>query len=326
MNPFHWLSPAGPNGRLSIFIFHRVLAQTDPLLPSEPDAERFERIIAFIARYFRVLPLSEAASRLATSTLPAAAACITFDDGYADNLTVAAPILQRHGLTATFFVASSFIGGGRMWNDTVIEAIRLAPAGEFDAHYLGLGTYVLGDSASRVRAYGDMLRRLMHLDLPVRAERTGELARRAGLSRHSELMMTPHQLVALRDMRMEIGAHTMTHPILSRLGAAAALSEVRGGRDQLTDWLGETPRVFAYPNGVPGQDYGERDVQIVREAGFQAAVSTSAGSNAIGADLLQLARFTPWDREMSRFAVRCGMNLFSRPWDHEKRQVAGIAS
>ena len=309
MNPFRWLSPAGPGGRLSIFIFHRVLEQADPLLPGEPDAERFDRIVGFIAKHFQVLPLSAAAARLADGRLPAAAACITFDDGYTDNLTVAAPILRRHGVAATFFVASGFIDGGRMWNDTVIEAVRTAPAGELDLRDLGLGGYAIGDTASRVEAYGDILRRLKYLDLGARSERSDEIARRVGLSGQCDLMMTSRQVVELRDLGMEIGAHTLHHPILSKVDAATAAAEIGGGRDQLAGWLGRPPEVFAYPNGVPNVDYTERDVELVRRAGFQCAVSTARGAASRSTDRWQLPRFTPWDHTMPRFALRCADTL-----------------
>ncbi len=309
MNPFRWLSPAGQGGRLSIFIFHRVLERADALLPDEPDAERFDRIAGFIARHFRVLPLAYAAACLADGRLPAAAACITFDDGYADNLTVAAPILRHHGMTATFFVASGYIDGGRMWNDTVIEALRAAPAGEYDARDLGLGAYAIDDAASRVRAYGDLLEKLKYLDPALRAECAEELGRRAVLPRRSELMMTSAQVVELRDHGMEIGAHTISHPILSAVDATTAAAEIVGGRDQLADWLGRPPEVFAYPNGLPGTDYTGRDIDIVRRAGFKCAVSTARGAAGRAADPFQLPRFTPWDRTLPRFALRCADTL-----------------
>ena len=305
MNPLRWLSPAGSSGRLSTFIFHRVLERADPLLPSEPDAEHFDKIIGFIAKYFHVLPLTDAASRLAAGRLPAAAACITFDDGYTDNLTVAAPILRRHGVTATFFIASGFIDGGRMWNDSVIEAVRAAPAGQFDARDLNLGVHMIDDDASRVRAYVDMLGKLKYIDLSLRTERTDELALRAGLPHHSRLMMTRRQIIELRDIGMDIGAHTVRHPILSKVDAVTAAAEIGDGRDQLAGWLGHPPEVFAYPNGLPGTDYTERDVALVKRAGFKCAVSTARGVAGGAADCYQLPRFTPWDRTLPRFALRC---------------------
>ena len=87
ISPFRWLAPGGTHARLSVFIFHRVLPKPDLLLPDEPDAVHFDRIVGFIARQFNVLSMTEAVQRLTQHNLPPAAACITFDDGYADNLT-----------------------------------------------------------------------------------------------------------------------------------------------------------------------------------------------------------------------------------------------
>ena len=89
-------APAGPDARLTVLLYHRVLPTSDPLLPAEPDAVLFDSQMALLARIFNVLPLEEALSKLRRGELPARALSITFDDGYADNLDVAVPILQRH--------------------------------------------------------------------------------------------------------------------------------------------------------------------------------------------------------------------------------------
>ena len=115
-------STGGP--KLSILIFHRVLPETDPLFPDEPDALRFDQVMGWVKTWFNVIPLDAAVDSLKARNLPARALAITFDDGYADNRTVALPILKRHGLSATFFIATGYLNGGRMWNDTIIEAIR----------------------------------------------------------------------------------------------------------------------------------------------------------------------------------------------------------
>ena len=95
---FSWWAPAD---RLTILIFHRVLPARDELWPEEWTALEFERVCQWMSEWFQVIPLDEAAERLASGRLPPRAACITFDDGYADNQTVACPILLRHGLCAT---------------------------------------------------------------------------------------------------------------------------------------------------------------------------------------------------------------------------------
>ena len=277
-----------------------------------PDAAQFARIASFLASYFSVLPLSEAAERLAAGTLPAAAACITFDDGYRDNLTVAAPILRRHDLPASLFVATAFLDGHCMWNDVVIEAIRAAPAGTLDLQDLGLGSIQIGDAASRVTTYQQLLLQLKYLEVGDRLERATEIARRAGLGSLTGLMLDPTELRPLRGQGWEIGGHTVSHPILARLDDASALREIGEGRERLTALLGEAPSTFAYPNGVPGVDFTDRDVALVRRAGFAVAVTTAPGANRRGIDPLRLKRFTPWDQAMTRFGARCALNLMRR--------------
>jgi hypothetical protein len=115
---------AGADAKLSILIYHRVLPVPDPLFPTETTVESFDAQLGLLKSLFNVLPLPEAVARLKAGTLPARAASITFDDGYADNFTRALPILQKHGLHATFFIATAYLDGGRMFNDTVIESIR----------------------------------------------------------------------------------------------------------------------------------------------------------------------------------------------------------
>jgi peptidoglycan/xylan/chitin deacetylase (PgdA/CDA1 family) len=109
------------------------------------DAERFDNICRWVSRWFNVLSLSTAAQQLREKRLPARPLVITFDDGYADNHDIALPILQRHGLTASFFVATGFLNGGRMWNDTLVEAIRLTRADSWDLTSLGPSAFAHRD-------------------------------------------------------------------------------------------------------------------------------------------------------------------------------------
>ncbi|KAB2927597.1 MAG: polysaccharide deacetylase family protein [Dechloromonas sp.] len=303
------LASGGSNGKLSIFIFHRVLAKADPLLPFEPSAEEFDWMVRFISRTFSVLPLSEAASRLKNGTLPPAAATITFDDGYADNLEVAWPILKRYQVPATFFIATAFLEGGRMWNDDVIEAFRLSPTDELDLSEFDLGSYRLSDAASRVKGYETVLGKLKYFEHHLRSEVAGEIASRCNVPKQATLMMTHRQLRLLHEEGGEIGGHTRTHPILERLDDTAALQEVESGRQELEALIGTTVRVFAYPNGVPGRDCSARHAEMARQAGFEAAVTTRQACATTASDIFQLPRFTPWDRTPFKFAMRSMMNL-----------------
>ena len=162
------LSPAGKPARLSILIYHRVLAETDPIFPSEPTSSGFDRQMVMLKNVFNVLPLHEAVMCLKAGTLPARAACITFDDGYADNLTLATPILKKHGLPATFFIATAYLNGGRMFNDTVIEAIRHSPLKSLDLEPINFGVFDITDNAAKAKAIGQILPQVKYLPLDER--------------------------------------------------------------------------------------------------------------------------------------------------------------
>lgn len=304
-----WLSPQGRNGGLSILIFHRVLPSADPVFPDQVDAQDFDTVLKWVASMFTVLPLDEAVLKLQRGLLPKRSLAITFDDGYADNHTIAMPILQRHGMSATFFVASSFLDGGRMWNDTVIEALRAAPMETLDLNDLGLGTLLLRSMADRRQAIDRTLMGIKYLPQPERAKLVAEIALRVGVCLPDDLMMTSNQLRALRAGGMLVGGHTRTHPILAKLPAEDAWAEIVDGKRDLERILDEPLSLFAYPNGKPGRDYEARHREMVQRAGYTAAVSTSPGMARGGADVFQLPRFTPWDRTSLRFGFRMVDNM-----------------
>ncbi|MBB3117045.1 polysaccharide deacetylase family protein [Pseudoduganella violacea] len=302
------LSPGGRRG-LSILIYHRVLPQKDPLFPGEVDREEFDQQLALLKSRFTILPLLDAVRRARSGDLPPRAACITFDDGYADNAEVALPLLLKHGLHATFFIATGFLNGGRMWNDSVIELARRAPGGGLDASSLGLGQHALGSIADRQRAIPALIGQLKYLPMEERLAQVNRLADLARCELPADLMMNTAQLHKLRDAGMGLGAHTVNHPILARLPAAQARQEIASGKAALEDLLGQNVLLFAYPNGKPGEDYLPEHVSMVRELGFEGAVSTAWGASKGRQDVYQLPRFTPWDRSRLRFVLRLARNL-----------------
>jgi peptidoglycan/xylan/chitin deacetylase (PgdA/CDA1 family) len=294
--------------RLSILIYHRVLPKPDSLFPSEVDAERFDQQLRFLKQAFNIIPLSQAVQGLRSGALPSRAACITFDDGYADNAEVALPILKHHGASATFFVATGFLNGGRMWNDTVIELIRRAPA-RIDLGAIGLGQSALDTIAQRRAAITALLNALKYQPIEQRQAQVNRMGELIGVRAPDDLMMSDEQVRQLHRAGMEIGGHTVNHPIVARLDSAAARTEIADGKAQLEQIIGERIRTFAYPNGKPGQDYMAEHVAMVKDLGFESAVCTSWGASSQSTDLFQLPRFTPWDRGELRFTLRMMRNL-----------------
>lgn len=307
------LSPAGRRARLVILIFHRVHPKPDPLFPGEMDAGRFRETMGWVLQWFNVVALGEAVDRLASGTLPRAACAITFDDGYRDNATIAQPILSTLGLPATFFVATGYLDGGRMWNDTVIESVRRTSEASLDLSPAGLGIHRLGSDAERTGAIESIIAAIKHLPARERAAGVDAVAEAARARLPDDLMMTSNQVRELGAGGIEVGAHTVTHPILANLDPESARREIAISRDALRDITGREVRLFAYPNGKPDTDYRKAHVAIVRELGFSAAVSTAWGAARHGDSPFELPRFTPWDRKPVRFGLRLARNYFVRP-------------
>jgi len=313
------LSPAGRRARLSVLILHRVLPKSDPLFPDEMHATRFHEVCGWLKSWLNILPLDEAVAAMRTGKLPARAACITFDDGYADNYRVALPILQQHGLSATFFIATGFLDGGRMWNDTIIETVRRCRDLPFIAFqplaarperpWREARQSMPPTIEARRAAITTLINQLKYRPSSERISITEELAKTAKVQLPTNLMMTSAQVKAMRHAGMQIGAHTVSHPILARLTDEQAWQEIGDSKRFLEDLLGERVGLFAYPNGKPGEDYAPQSVVIVRSLGFDAAVITQWGVSGMGDDLFQLRRFTPWDKTGLRFGVRMLANL-----------------
>jgi peptidoglycan/xylan/chitin deacetylase (PgdA/CDA1 family) len=308
MNPWpplmRTVSPGGNDGRLSVFIFHRVLSEPDPLFGGGPDAASFMQMMKWIKECFNVLPLDTAVRLRSEHALPDRAASITFDDGYADNFHIARPILESLGLAATFFIATGYINGGIMWNDRVIEAIRHCRKSRLDLSSMGLGIVDLSSVNSTRRSLAELLNDIKYLDSLRRDEYVSNLVAITDTTPSNDLMMTSDQIIAMRRAGMQIGAHTVTHPILANLEPKLAFDEIADSKRFLEDLLQEQVGLFAYPNGKPDQDYRMSDVEIIRKMGFDAAVTTAWGVADGTTDPMQIPRFTPWDRTRFRFCAR----------------------
>jgi peptidoglycan/xylan/chitin deacetylase (PgdA/CDA1 family) len=299
---------SGNHARLSILIYHRVLLEPDPMLQDEIDANVFRTHMDALADVFNVLPLREAVQRLGNGTLPSRAACITFDDGYLNNATVALPILQERSLPACFFIATEFLDGGCMWNDIVIEALRNATIPRLDLTDIDLGDHIVACLEDRLSAMTKLLPALKKLNPESRAAAVDRILVETGVQRPTGMMMTPAQVKSLVDAGMEIGGHTVSHPILSVLTQQQARAEIASGKERLEAITGHSVKLFAYPNGRPGHDFTEAHIALCKELGFVAAVTTARGTARQDTNPFLLPRFTPWDRTPTRFTLRLYQN------------------
>lgn len=303
------LSPSGKNARLSISIYHRVQEEDDELLGISASATSFDLQVKYFSENFNVLPLHEAVQRIQNGTLPSRAACITFDDGYADNEEIALPILQKHGVSATFFVATGFINGGIMWNDVVIEWMRRVPVDLLDLTKMDLGKHEMNTLPQRREALFSLINALKYLPFEIRKQKIDQLCSLIPVSLPGNLMMTSEQVLKLHRAGMGIGGHTTNHPILARLTNEAAYSEIAENKETLEHIINSPVRLFAYPNGKPNQDYLSNHIEIIKGLGFDAACTTTWGAAKKGCDLYQLPRFTPWVSDYLKFMLHMSRNM-----------------
>ncbi|MBI1893840.1 MAG: polysaccharide deacetylase family protein [Candidatus Rokubacteria bacterium] len=287
-----------------ILVYHRVDDNRDPFFPSVP-TEVFERQMRFVARTYRVLILEELVERMRSGGLPRNALAITFDDGYRDVLTHVAPILTKYRAPASVFLATGFIGTAEVpWFDRLAMAFKLTKA-TFIATPWG-ETMSLASDGDRVRGLQrtlDALKRLQDEELRRTVDGLLESLGVTEQRNFKGLMLGWDDVHALMGLGFAIGAHTVNHPILSRVSLERVRSEIEGSRAMIESACGHRPRAFAYPNGQSG-DYTAAVVRLVREAGFTCAVSARFGINTRRTSPWELRRGQPWEHDVPTFALK----------------------
>jgi peptidoglycan/xylan/chitin deacetylase (PgdA/CDA1 family) len=295
----------GANQKLIILVYHRVFDSPDLMYPtSNEDVEAFNWQMNLLASQFNVLSLSDALSKLKSGTLPPRAVCITFDDGYADNYLNALPILKCHNLPATFFITSGILNKNRMWNDDIVETIRHYEKPILDLTEFGLGVYDTDTPSKKAEVAKQIENDLKYLSFNERAEKCEAIAKLTP-NLPQNLMLTSEQLKSLSDEPcIEIGGHSVNHPILTKIETVAWQSEIQECKKDLESIIKKPVRYFAYPNGKLGVDFDEHHASFAKECGYEAALSTNWGHVSRDSDLFRLPRFTPWDKTPIKFMLR----------------------
>jgi peptidoglycan/xylan/chitin deacetylase (PgdA/CDA1 family) len=291
--------------KLIILVYHRVFNFSDLMYPnSNVDVETFNWQMELLATHFNVLSLSDALEKVKQGTLPSRAVCITFDDGYADNYFNALPILKYYELPATFFVVSKMLNKHRMWNDDIVEALRNYKKPILDLTKLGLDVYDIDTPNKKSQTAKQLENDLKYLPFSERAEKCKAIANLTP-NLPQNLMLTSDQLKSLsNESGIEIGGHSVNHPILTKIVPIDWQSEIKDCKTQLESIIEKPVRYFAYPNGKLDIDFDKQHALFVKECGYEAALSTNWGCVSHTSDLFLLPRFTPWDKTPLKFMLR----------------------
>jgi peptidoglycan/xylan/chitin deacetylase (PgdA/CDA1 family) len=283
-----------------ILMYHRVAE-----LPNDPyllavSPKHFAQQMEVIRRYGVPMRLGRLVDALQEGKIPKRAIVLTFDDGYADNLYNAKPLLERYDIPATVFVTTGHVGQLReFWWDEVdrllLQPGTLPPLLELSLNgrrwrwELGnTATYTTADyewhrdwqieqqddPTSRQRVFRSLYQRLHTLTAEDRQQLLGELRTWAGaepIGRPTHRTLSPDEVVHLAEGGLvEIGAHSVTHPMLAALGVVAQQEEIRCSRAHLEEMLNHPVTSFAYPHG----SYTPETLAVVRQAGFSSACSS----------------------------------------------------
>jgi peptidoglycan/xylan/chitin deacetylase (PgdA/CDA1 family) len=295
----------------SVLNYHRVIPDGDLTSVEGLTPELFELQLIWLKRHFKVLPLPTAFSLAQAKMLPKNTVVITIDDGFYDCFTYVYPLLKKHQLTATFFISTSGIEQGYLWENQISYAIFHAPT-ELTQLELQQQTFRIGSAAERRTSVAEITELTKYQPLQQRQLMIDDILTQCNCPAHLHQFLTKDQIITMHQNGMTIGAHTVHHPILALETYETAQKEIADSK-QLLEQIIESPiEFFAYPNGKYQQDFNDDHVSIVEKLGFKAAFSTEWGVAQPDVDgAYKLKRFTPWDRSPSKFCLRLAMNTLA---------------
>ncbi len=274
--------------RLYVLEYHDVAGGVEK--EGTVSTERFRRHLGYLERHFEIDTLAAAFERLEAGGTGRDLLAITFDDGYAGNFEDAWPALCAAGVPATFYLTTGFLDGAELWFDVARRALDAARRASWQIDSAAaeelrgvLGSWPPDESTDSI------VRRLKYLP-PGSRDRAVEALRGAGWSLAPPARpMSWDQAAEMAGEGAELGAHTVTHPILSTLEPAAQSREIADSRRRIAEAAGAQPVTFAYPNGS-ARDYDRHTIEAACDAGFRAACTTRRGSNRPGCERLELRR------------------------------------
>jgi peptidoglycan/xylan/chitin deacetylase (PgdA/CDA1 family)/CelD/BcsL family acetyltransferase involved in cellulose biosynthesis len=306
---------SGVQGRMSwrrrtetcarILYYHRVNNDNDPFFHAISPS-LFEQQMQYIARYYKVVSLSSMLEHLDNGSKDMVMA-VTFDDGYQDNYHNAFPILQRYSVPATIFLTTGTLDSGEpLWFERLALALKTTTRDFIDLEIDLPRRLWLRTEAERLDANGRILAILRTLQDRERRLRLDDILRQLAANddgARRNKMLTWDQIRLMKANGIDFGGHTETHPFISKLTRDEVFSEVCGCKRRVEEQLQAPVKFFAYPNGRE-EDFGMWNKDVIRAAGYKAAVTTIWGMNYRSTDPMELRRGGPWENSLPLFAYK----------------------
>jgi peptidoglycan/xylan/chitin deacetylase (PgdA/CDA1 family) len=311
-----------------ILMYHQVCEKKSDPWELAVHPENFEAQLRYLKKNFDVVPVDELAQCVRGKRLRANMAAITFDDGFADNYTNAAPLLEWYALPASFYLATDPIKHPKYyWWDELQSIIlhtqqlpvelQLAIGDELFRFHLKRNallnarvqqeiqrwTYGMRVPNERIDLYLELWRRIQPLPHGEQQAVLERLRIWSGLTcvtcTHGSTMQISQMLKLSRTPLFSIGAHTVHHAMLARQKESDQKFEIEESKKVMEGLLGKPVKGFAYPYG----NYDAVTKSLLLESGFQYAVSTDANAVTVEADPFALPRFQVKNWKAEEFSL-----------------------
>jgi peptidoglycan/xylan/chitin deacetylase (PgdA/CDA1 family) len=304
----------------AVLAYHRVAdlpidSQSLAVKPSH-----FDEHLQVLREHFSVVSLAALVDGARTGSVPQGTVAITFDDGYADNLINAKPLLANNDLPAIVFVTTSMVGADREFWWDVLERVLLLPGTlpqcmeiRVDRH---MYTFEVGESATYGKDAYDLFRNWTVLDAVDPTTRHATYRKLCNLLRNiepatrdnsianlevatgaesrartSHRCMSAEEVISLADGGLvSVGGHTRSHPVLSSLSVDRQFDEIMSSKETLEDILGTRVNGFSYPFGTR-REYDKSTAKLVRRAGFFNACANEPGLMRSPNQVFEIPRF-----------------------------------
>jgi peptidoglycan/xylan/chitin deacetylase (PgdA/CDA1 family) len=278
--------------------YHRIASDENDRFDNCVLPDHFAQQMEVLSRYANPVSPENLVGSLGFNAPLPKTVCVTIDDGYADTLTNAKPILEKYQIPATVFVTTGNLGE-EFWWDELQRTILNAP-GDADLRLLSLfdrpveGEFAKLNLASRASQIETIANILRPLDESSRRQLINEIKVWAGHNPNDQSprarSMTPAELVSLIEGGLiQIGSHSVTHPMLPLLTESERRYEMEESKRTLEKILAKPVYGFSYPNGR----YLESDPDLVSQSGYRYACASQNGTIRSTSILYKLPRFWP---------------------------------
>jgi peptidoglycan/xylan/chitin deacetylase (PgdA/CDA1 family) len=286
------------SSQITILMYHRVGPQNERWQPPPVPPKDFEDQMQYLKKTHALLSLTDVACALRDHRpLPKKVAVVTFDDGYKSNYDYAFPILKQYRIPATIFLATGHIDTGTLfWWDKIRYALWHTYHHRLIVDELGVVT---------LRSLNEKRQKTIGI---IEAVKKFPEHKKNSIIDHlittADITIPPtlgHQVIVswddVREMQnhgIEFGAHTVTHPILTKVSLEQANYEITQSKKDIENALGTPVTTFSYPNGKQA-DFNTEILHMVQTSGYTCAVTTLPTTNASPDTLYILGRLIPWN-------------------------------